>query len=80
LAALRVRLQRFPDAIDTTELHQFLKVIGHILATVHRRKRAFPWQLYNDLQNNTARTSYILQGIAPYAEIAYRVLRYLNYR
>lgn len=80
LAALRVRLQRCPDSIDTAELHQFLKLIGYVIATIHRCKRRFPKELYQELQTTQATTLYILQGIAPYAELAYRLLRKLNYR
>ena len=80
LAALRVRLQRCPDALDTTELHQFLKVLGYILATIHKCQRRFPKELYHELQATPKTTLYILQGIAPYPELAYRMLRALRYR
>ncbi|MBM4178676.1 MAG: hypothetical protein FJ211_05010 [Ignavibacteria bacterium] len=79
LAALRVRVHRNEYNGRLFELRSFLKVIGYIQSTHYRYKKVFPTKLYNELINYGLQTKYAQQGIIPYSELAYRILRYLNY-
>lgn len=80
LAAFRVRLQRCKSYLHHEELHVFLKVIGYILATCHRLKRPFPATLLQEFHSEHQDVPYIQQGLLPYSELAYRLLRRMGYR
>lgn len=79
LSALRVRVQRSEYNGPLFELRSFLRVIGYIQSTCHRYKRIFPTKLFQELLECRQQTKYAQQGIIPYSELAYRLLKYLNY-
>jgi hypothetical protein len=80
LAALRSRVYRQRAHGNLEELHIFLRVVGYILGTSHRCKRAMPHHLLAEFHQRMIVVPYAQQGMLAYSELAFRLLRYLGYR
>lgn len=80
LAALRARIYRLQSDKSIDELRIFTRVVGYVLATSHRHRRVMPRQLLAEFQECSVYVPYPQQGIIPYSELAYRLVRYLGYK
>lgn len=80
LAALRTRVCRLQADETLDELRVFMRVAGYALAMSHRHKRTMPRHLLDAFRTCSSYVPYPQQGIIPYADLAYKLLRYLGYR